>query len=605
MSEKQPGFIREFSKKDNQEKRRELAQEIRADRTARFEKKEERNEVVAELEALNKELDTYNNASFFSKAADFLKVRATREKLGLLQRNKQELDTSLATPNAHGKQDIEVLYEQEKQRWANSEYGKEDIATQFTEEHLASLSVEDYALLMKRFPSEMVTHVTRQGVRDHTGMWEHTAGEGAFHNGFEKMLNEGALKSPLAIRLAEKGKEQAVLDLLRSRQTGELPATQAEAYALLDAYMRGGQGGYIDAASIHFAAEEVADHFYGSERGNEIFVAYPSAYIASQYHFSHGDLAPEKTGDQHNDAWVMTQEDRGLKLDAGLVFIPKDAQVDPKTGSRYEVGPDGKPIENTELSESLYRFAASPDAAGILEDIKKSTGKLYEPLPLPSTWDTEMTRQGFDSYAHKDALAALIPVRDKLTALTGIKDDRVLARLFDYRNASNFESAAARYDEGEKQHDMGYAAQLVMEQSGTRYKEASNTVPSEEYWNAYFDAHPDKKPSKVVFYAGGDPSKALYEWRRSHGLDKRSPDTSMGFAERKSMTQEAEMNSAKDRAERFRSLARSVIEENFPETAAPQQEAESDLPDDEMPPPLPPEDLPPRRPPPPPPPTFS
>jgi len=586
-----------------------LAEKIRAERAEHSQERREQSELEKQVEHIEKQLDEYNNGSFLNKTKDYFKMRAVKESLGMAQAQKTEIEASIASrdPNRSGQDAIDTFYAKEKQRWVRTEYSKEDIKKLFTEEHLASLSVEDYALLMKRFPSEMVTHVTRQGVRDHTGMWEHTAGEGAFHNGFEKMLDDGALKSPLAIKFAENGKEETILEILRSKRSGELPKTREEALNVLDSYMRGGQGSYADKAAVHFAAEEVADHYYGSEKGNEIFIAYPSAFVGSQYHFSHGDIAPEKIGDQHNDAWVLSQEDHGMKLDAGLVFIPKDAQVDPKTGSRYEIGPDKKPLKNTAAVESLKQLTDSPKMPAYMQQIQERLGRLStsEKLPSPSTWESELGNSNWDSYARKDVLEALLPIRDKIKEITGISDDRILSKLFDYRNAGNFGNAGNRHDERERQGNYERAIDSVLEESGTRFAEAKNTVSSEEYWSAYFSAHPDKKPSKIIFYSGGDPTKAMYEWKRAHGIDKRSADTSAGFVERKAMTAGEEVGAIRERADRFENLVRAIIEEKFPEnqsveTMSESQSVETLDDEEELPPPFPPEDASIRRPPPPP-----
>lgn len=564
-----PKFVKEFSRESNTDERNSLAEKIRAERQKYFQERQKQNELEKQIKQFHTQLDAYNNDSFLQKAKNYLKMRTIKESLGVAQVRKAETDTSVASrdPNRSSQDAIEVFYENEKQRWAHSEYGKEDIAKLFTEEHLSSLSIEDYALLMKRFPSEMVTHVTRQGIRDHTGMWEHTAGKGAFHNGFEKMLDDGALKSPLAIKFAENGKEEAILGLLSSRM-GELPKSREEALARLDSFMSGGQGSYADRAAVHFAAEEVADHFYGSEKGNEIFVAYPSAFIGSQYHFSHGDIAPEKIGDQHNDAWVLSQEDHGINLNAGLVFIPKDARVDPKNGSRYEIGLDNKPVKNVALFESLKQLTSSPEMPAYMEQIQGQLGKLSisEKLPPPSTWENELEKQWTqENYSNPDVLKNLIPARDKIKEITGISDDRVLEQLFRYDTAFRLEGANARRDEKEREGDIGRAIDGILEESGTRFAEAKNTVSSEEYWNTHFSAHPDKKPSKIVFYSGDDPTKAMYEWKRSHGLNKQSADTSAGFAERKALTAEAEVGAITERANRFENLARAVIDKKFPD----------------------------------------
>ncbi|MBI3572391.1 hypothetical protein HY091_02585 [Candidatus Kaiserbacteria bacterium] len=585
-----PEFVKDFSRESNIDERNALAEKIRAERGEHSQERREQSELEKEINELETKLDDYNSSSFLTKVRSYFEVKKVRASLGMVQERKAEIDTTVAArnPNRSGQEAVSALYEKEKERWANAEYGKEDIAQMFTEEHLASLSVEDYALLMKRFPSEMVTHVTRQGIRDHTGMWEHTAGTGAFHNGFEKMLDDGSLKSPLAIKIAESGKEEAILGLLNSRK-GELPATREEALARLESFMSGGQGSYADRAAIHFAAEEVADRFYGSEKGNEIFIAYPSAFIGSQYHFSHGDIAPEKIGDQHNDAWVLSQEDHGIKLDAGLVFIPQDAQVDPKNGSRYEIGPDNKPIKNMAVFESLKQLTASPELSKYTEEIQHQLGSLpsSDRLPPPSAWESELEKQWpQEKYANPDVLKALIPIRDKIKEVTGVNDDRILQQLFRYSTARGLEGASSRRDEREREGDLGRAIDGILEESGTRFAEAKNTISSEEYWNSYFATHPDKKPSKVVFYSGGDPTKAMYEWRRANGLNKQSGDTSVGFEERKATTAEAEVSSIKERAARFETLARSIIEERYQNMPAPEKQTNEE--DEDIPPPLPP-----------------
>ena len=120
----------------------------------------------------------------------------------------------------------------------------------------------------------MVTHVTRQGIRDHIGMIYHSAGEGAYVDGFMKMVEDGRLRSPLGVYLVESEKEQAIAKFLHldSYKTKEEALNQLA--ALTDA-RQGEAGDYADRMAVHFATEEVADTYYGSEKGNEIFVAYP------------------------------------------------------------------------------------------------------------------------------------------------------------------------------------------------------------------------------------------------------------------------------------------------------------------------------------------
>lgn len=586
-----PAFIKEFSRENSAEERSALAEKIRAERGEHFEKRREQDELTRQIENLEKKLEEYNSDSFLNKIGDYFKMRSVRESLGIAQERKVEIDSSVASrdPNRFGQEEIGKLYENEKKKWANSEYGKEDIAKFFTEDHLASLSIEDYALLMKRFPSEMVTHVTRQGIRDHTGMVEHSAGKDAFHNGFEKILEDGNLKSPLAVKLIESQKENVVLNCLRygewSERAGELPKTRDEALARLKDFLESGYGAYTDQAAIHFAAEEVANFFYGSEKENEIFVAYPSAFIGSQYHFSHADIAPDHIDSMHNDAWVFTQEERGIKLDAALVFLPQDARVDPRNGSRYEISPDNKPIKNEDAYSGLERLATSPEFGPIIKKIQEQVVRVTsENLPSPSTWESELSKPNWDGYSNKDVLKVLLPVRDKIKEISGITDDRILAKIFSYTNTDQLKYANAESSEDERGRKRNFVIdQVILQQSGTRFIEAQNTVSSEEYWNQYFAAHPDKKPSKVVFYSGGNPTKAMRDWKQKYGLTKESPDKSVGFKENVAMSQEEQVASVQERASRFESLARAVIDEKYPEIEI------SEVPIEEQPPPLPPQ----------------
>ena len=66
---------------------------------------------------------------------------------------------------------------------------------------LSELSLDEYAALWRRLNPFYAAHVTRQGIRDHTGMVYHTGGKGEFHEGFTDTLNTGkCLVSPAEIQ---------------------------------------------------------------------------------------------------------------------------------------------------------------------------------------------------------------------------------------------------------------------------------------------------------------------------------------------------------------------------------------------------------------------
>ena len=55
--------------------------------------------------------------------------------------------------------------------------------------NLSVISLDDYARLLRKFPNHMLTHVVRQGVRDHSGP-DHYGGSLKFHNGLKELLKD-------------------------------------------------------------------------------------------------------------------------------------------------------------------------------------------------------------------------------------------------------------------------------------------------------------------------------------------------------------------------------------------------------------------------------
>lgn len=85
-----------------------------------------------------------------------------------------------------------------------------------------------------------------------------------------------------------------------------------------------------------------------------------------------------------------------------------------------------------------------------------------------------------------------------------------------------------------------------------------------KYWDMHFQKNPNQRPSKLVYYSGGDPSRALNEWREKNGIVKQTEDKEFGFAEHHVADNSAEANFGKDR---LASLARKIIDDRFPDVA--------------------------------------
>jgi len=521
--EKTPKFIREFSKEESPEERKQVAQAIRAERRENFAYKQD-------LEAKQNELqNTANNEHFLIEELN---------KLDKLENEISEIALSKTEKM------LNDFYENQKNKWVNSEYKKDEITKYFSESNLSSLSLEEYILLLKKFPSEMVAHVTRQGIRDHIGHSYHTAGMGAYSSGFMKMLKDGCLKSPLGVYLVEKEKEKAIakffhLDLLEDKN---------EAMENFNRFFNieggAGSGNYLDRTAIHFAAEEVADTYYGSEKSNEIFIVYPSAFIASQYYFK-GNL---KAGDegQHNDQYVWANEEKGMNLNAGIIFIPKDTKVDKKTGSRYEIDESGNPIENIEFLNRIKEVVDSNDFHNFVEQVRIISSP----------------------YLGEETEKKLEPYRKRLGNEFNVTDYR-LQQVFlgEHNNLWNLDFKKKCQEEKKDLPDEYHFLPLekeILQNEGILYQEAIDTINSKEFWEIYFKKNAEIKPSKIVYYKEDSPTRALSEWKDKSGLWKKGNDSSIGFQEHQLYYNKADNKTlVTSGMNRFKDLAEKVIEDYY------------------------------------------
>ncbi len=236
---------------------------------------------------------------------------------------------------------------------------------------LAKISTEEYLKLWRHLNPQYVSHVTRQGYRDHSGMVYHTAGLGEFASGFTDVLKSGkALRSSMGLQ-AGVSKSYLLEDenTFRSYMENEffkngIPKSLVESEDLSPnaiAAVMGGAHGILskpdgfwrDRTAVHVAANNVANSHYGAESDNEIFYVFPADVIMSQSGVDEGLFHKTSFGDrermirigeqnrvmpytgeiEHNDVSVFVED--GLPLDAGLVFLPKSTLVDPNTGSKY------------------------------------------------------------------------------------------------------------------------------------------------------------------------------------------------------------------------------------------------------------------------------
>jgi hypothetical protein len=530
MSE-QPEFLKQYSKKEHAEERNEAAAQIREARAERHTEltnsveqqvevsnlSESAEKAVENYKALDAEVSDLNNTGV-EQVHDLTSYVGVKHRL-----SSGNAEIQIPVQFDKPKELLNAFYKKERERWAQSKGSPEEMKELFTEEHLASLPMDQYALLLKHFPNAMVTHVTRQGIRDHTGHSFHTSGQGEYADGFVKMLQDGELKSPLAVAAAEMGKEAAVAKAIGLEDTD----TKEIAQERLEQSLSGHFDGYADNAAVHVATEKVADKYYGSEKGNEIFMAFPSAHIAAEHSFV-GNLAQGLDG-MNNDTWILHDNnlDKGMNINAGVAFIPAEARVDAKTGSRYALDDLRRPILNETVQRQIDELLSNPELLQYAQEID------------------------FDKYNPEQT-------KKILQERFGIQDSRLVDAfekdIDDIRSLDLYKNNPS--DLGDRTQRI---ATSLLERSGMRFKEAENVVSSKDYWENYFTQHPEQRPTKLEYYKGDDPTAALMLWKEKHGLTNAGDEESYELGG-KVDNHEAYTSDDKDR---FKSIAEKIIQERF------------------------------------------
>ncbi len=421
----------------------------------------------------------------------------------------------------------------EKENLVEKSYSKEDIIKEFSVEHLKSISTEDYIKLLQRFPGEMLTHVTRRGIRDHADFGNHKAGLGEYHSSFQTILQKKELRSALGITLQESSEEDAVSKFLKLNECDSRNTALGRISGGFDTGLIGDPRAFADSSAVHLAAESVADSTYGGESGNEIFFAFPSVMIASQYEFS-GNLSASGA---NNDQYVWPEIDKGLSVDSGIAFIPEDARVNPEKGSKYELDQENKTKPTEGIQEVLNaRFGDKP---GFVQAFIQESYKYND---LPENERNDAIEKILDEFEVKDGKARELlsdsGLVEKLSEIWGLENEKM-----------EYEKILTTY---------------FQEKGLNPYKLAENPVSSKEYWEDYFHKNPESRPKHIVYYSGGNPTKAMNQWREQNGITIKDGRPDMGFSENEASREEKNKN---DTQQRFVSIARSIVDKHFPTTA--------------------------------------
>lgn len=372
-------------------------------------------------------------------------------------------------------------------------------------ELLASLSEEEYIALWRRLNPHFLSHVTRQGFRDHTGgdvMVDHTSGYKEFINGFVDVMENGrGIFPPLArMGLVDRSEKtvKKFLDYLLPHANNE-----NEAKSMFKEFLirhKASAPKYPDITATHLAAQIVSDGYYGGERGNEVFFIYPSDVLASQYAFAFNGFETDFTEPQSevkwNDVFIWTDPNNpGVPVDSGIVFLPENTPVDPETGSKYaseikEVDSQEKivMVRDDALVDSFVEWGKKIDNASPLR-------KIFTTYKEERHYNTQQDLRERCFIAFVQELKDLGFEVDASTALASILTGQMHWK-------ESFDEEALR---------------KIAEKSGADLKRAENTIPAKEYWEAFFVKNPNLRPKHVHYY-DGNPTASVFEFQQQNGI---------------------------------------------------------------------------------------
>ncbi|MEK7194358.1 MAG: hypothetical protein AAB660_01550 [Patescibacteria group bacterium] len=465
---------RRFSKELAPELRDETAQRIRKIRKLKTSGKElEGSELLEDYRA--KEIYERLHESLFDRVFE-------RQYL-------KELETKLAEVAGKKKEELikeaQERFERELAKvLERSPLTPEEQEKYLSEEAMTEMNLENYLILLKRLSGNFVSHVTRQGVREKS--FSSTSGygsmgDGEFHNNFVEILKEKKLVSYLSG--LESGNPHIDGYLKKSIEVLRMLNPQISNEKIVDDIWEGIERTELSAegrpaaelSSVHFGFNEVLGKMYGAERGYDIYFYYPAEFVSKNYFHRSKARAPEeelqKTGnereDYDNDVFVWN-EGRGIPVNAGLVCIPENIEVDPVSGSQYVLDAKGKPVPNPRILEQMNFVRRNEKdvllALKELRVIRNEKGWSFDPS------EEFIKRLGFDS---------------KKVFLEFFQEDGNLMYL-------DIETVELFFKKS-------------YERAGEVFMRPESTVTSQEYWENVFKHNPGLRPSKVLYYRGRLP----------------------------------------------------------------------------------------------------
>ena len=232
-----------------------------------------------------------------------------------------------------------------------------------------------------------------------------------------------------------------------------------------------------------------------------MFFIYPSDVLASQHNFAFNgkekDFTKPQSETKWNDVfmWPSTLDNPGISVDAGIVFLPETAPVDPTTGSKY--------ASEIKVVDGIEKRVMVEDTALVGSFVEWAKG-LNEQSPVKQIFADYQNERNYYSRQNKEH-ACLIAFSQELQQIGFAPDASV---------ALGSEIMSTLYWKPELNDEI---LNNVVKESGAHWKRAENTVPAKEYWESYFQKNPTLRPKHIQYY-DGSPTSAVYEFQQKNGI---------------------------------------------------------------------------------------
>jgi hypothetical protein len=431
----------------------------------------------------------------------------------LLSNELNQLNTNLAelTGQFEVLPDLAGMKKAYYESQANSPLSQEEKRQYLTPEFLESLSTDEYTALWKRLNPYFLAHVTRQGIRDHASP-QHSAGLNSYSSGLTTICeDQQMLRPPIYIQGLKGRDEESVSQWLGNwvLQAENEEEAKARLKGLLDESSSAAPS-YVDKTAVHFTKQFVGDVFYGGETGNEVFFVFPTDVLCSQHTFGYNaneklpgaqrNLIRPTNETSWNDVfiWPTEKENQGIKINAGIVFLPASTMVSPETGSKYEL--EKRIKDGNEILAGVEDLQLVNELTAIVEE-----------NALEEKFGTCVTK--YNSSVDERERINLKEEFSRYLEQMGIPNDT------SYSFSSKILGHGWLYLSEWKSQLTSEKLIELARTSNSLWKRPANPIPAKDYWTKYFSDHPEQKPKHIVFY-DSSPTTAVNNFIQENGIGR-------------------------------------------------------------------------------------